>query len=435
MLQSGNFRVRGRTFCFVLAVLLIGGGCSDLQKQDSGSLLDPEPPTTLPAFAAASDCNGPYDCKLPNPYPCKNAADPGANRLAHKYDSTDCTFAIASNTVLYDGFGNARGTVTSTQIRINYGLRKRLPNGSTVVYAFAVGTTNGAASGWVREADVTESLSHMGTVNARNPGNGDYVALWRLTGGTAPVNAFYKDMVLHNDHNPCTHLPKHYLLRPGNVVNLLYNLPGMGGVADDTYLVETGDVFRRSKDVAVRQIAFYHKDAPLNGAPFGYMEFMYGHVNGRYGWIAREAVTTDPVGTVIVDSNNSLNDASVAQFSASSSWTFSSGTKEYYGDGYYYASTAATSDAATFWFYLPSAQTRTVDAWWTTYSNRSSAAPFIAYDANGAELGRASVDQRVNGGQWNALGTWSFSAGWNRIVLSRWTGSGSYVVADAVKIR
>ncbi|HEV2146112.1 MAG TPA: hypothetical protein VGR37_01710 [Longimicrobiaceae bacterium] len=411
------------------AIVLLGAaGCSE---RDGGELLSPGPP----ASATSADCDGAYNCKLPNPYPCKDPADPGANRLAHRYNSEDCHFKIAANTVLYDGFGNARGTVTDAEVRINYGQRKRLPNGTVVVYVFAVGTTSGAASGWVREADVTESLAYMETVNATNPGNGDYAALWRLTGGPTPVRAFYDDMVLHNTHRPCSHLPKHYLLRPGNVVNLLYNLPGMGGVADDTYLVETGDVFRRSQGVLLRDIPFYHKDSPLNGEPFGYMQFMYGHVNGRYGWIARDAVTTDPVGTVIVDSNNSFNNTSVAQFQASTGWTFSSGTKEYYGDGYYHAPTGATSDAATFWFYLPSAQTRTVDAWWTTYANRSSTAPYIAYDANGTEVGRVSVDQKVNGGKWNRLGTWSFTAGWNRIVLSRWTTSGSYVIADAVKIR
>lgn len=431
MRNNGTSSGAVRIVSFALMLLVTAVGCSEDHQGGSASPVAPE----SPVLATSSDCNGPYDCKLPNPYPCKDPNDPGANRLAHKYNSEDCHFTIASNTVLYDGFGNTRGTVTDAQIRINYGQRKKLPNGTVVVYAFAVKTENGYASGWVRESDVTESLSHMGTVNAQNPGNGDYVALWRLTGGPTPVNAFYSDMVLHNTHRPCTHLPEHYLLRRGNVVNLLYNLPGMGGVADDTYLVETGNVFRRSKDVALREIAFYHKDSALNSAPFGYMQFQYGHVNGRYGWIAREAVTTDPVGTVIVDSHNTLNDTTVAKFQVSSSWTLSSGTTEYYGKGYYYASTAATTDAATFWFYLPSAQTRTVDAWWTTYTNRSSTAPYIAYDANGTELGRVSVDQRVNGGQWNRLGSWNFTAGWNRIVLSRWTTSGSYVIADAVKIR
>jgi hypothetical protein len=388
-----------------------------------------------PRMAVAAECDGSYNCKLPNTYPCQDPNDPGANRLAHRDNPADCRFNIRSGTVLRDGFGNARGTVTDGAVRINYGQRKRLPSGTVAVYAFSVGTTNGAASGWIHEADVTESLAHMGTVTLANPGNGDYVTPWRLTGGTAPVNAFYGDMVLHNTHKPCGHLPVHYLMRSGNVVNVLYNLPGLGGVSNDTYAVGTGDVFRRSYDVTVRSVPFYHKDAPLNGAPFGYMDFMYGHVNGRYGWVARDAVTSDPPGTVIVDSNNALNDAAVAKFQVSASWTFSSGTTEYYGDGYYHAPTGSVSDPATFWFYLPAPATRTVDAWWTTYANRSSGATYIAYNASGAELGRASADQKLNGGKWNQIGSWSFSAGWNRVVLSRWAASGAYVVADAIKVR
>jgi len=44
-------------------------------------------------------------------------------------------------------------------------------------------------------------------------------------------------------------------------------------------------------------------------------------------------------------------------------------------------------------------------------------------------------EEQVNGGKWNTLGTWSFTAGWNKAVLSRWTTEGYYVVADAVRIR
>lgn len=49
--------------------------------------------------------------------------------------------------------------------------------------------------------------------------------------------------------------------------------------------------------------------------------------------------------------------------------------------------------------------TGTVDAWWTDLANRSITAPYVAYDAEGVEVGRASVNQQVNGGKWNTLGT------------------------------
>jgi N-acetyl-anhydromuramyl-L-alanine amidase AmpD len=138
---------------------------------------------------------------------------------------------------------------------------------------------------------------------------------------------------------------------------------------------------------------------------------------------------------IIVDSNNNNNDTSKGYIEVSANWTGSNATSGYYGTGYYYASTEAVSDPANFWFYLSTAQTRTIDAWWTSGSNRSSTAPYIAFDANGNKLGSVSVDQTINGGKWNQLGSWSFSAGWNRIALSRWTTAGYVVIADAVRIR
>lgn len=139
--------------------------------------------------------------------------------------------------------------------------------------------------------------------------------------------------------------------------------------------------------------------------------------------------------SIIVDSNNANNNSSQAQMSVSGNWQSSAGTPGYYGSGYWFAPTAAISDAAEFWFYLPSAGTKTIDAWWTSGSNRAPSAPFIAYNASGVEVGRVNVNQQVNGGAWRTLGTWSFSAGWNRVVLSRWTTSGYVVIADAVRVR
>jgi len=138
--------------------------------------------------------------------------------------------------------------------------------------------------------------------------------------------------------------------------------------------------------------------------------------------------------SIIIDSNNNNNDGTQAKFEASGNW-ISGSSSGYYGTGYYYASTEAISDPATFWFYLPAAATRTVDAWWVAGSNRSSTAPFIAWDANGNKLGTVYADQTINGSKWNQLGSWAFSAGWNKIQLSRWTTAGYVVIADAVRIR
>jgi N-acetyl-anhydromuramyl-L-alanine amidase AmpD len=138
---------------------------------------------------------------------------------------------------------------------------------------------------------------------------------------------------------------------------------------------------------------------------------------------------------IIVDSNNANNDPAVASLELTGAWTAASSTPGYYGSGYYHANTEAASAPATFWFHLGAAGTRTVEAWWTAGSNRSTTAPFVAYNAAGAEVGRRSVNQQTSGSQWVALGTWSFSAGWNKVVLSRWTTEGSVVIADAIRVR
>ena len=138
---------------------------------------------------------------------------------------------------------------------------------------------------------------------------------------------------------------------------------------------------------------------------------------------------------IVVDSNNARNDALVARSAVSANWTAATATSGYYGTGYYYASVAKVSDTADFWFYLPEDATRTIDAWWTQGNNRSSAAPFLIENAAGTQLGRVSVNQLVDGGKWNTLGTWTFTRGWNRIRLSRWASNGTVVIADAVRIR
>ncbi|MCE9577977.1 MAG: N-acetylmuramoyl-L-alanine amidase [Deltaproteobacteria bacterium] len=140
-------------------------------------------------------------------------------------------------------------------------------------------------------------------------------------------------------------------------------------------------------------------------------------------------------GAIIVDSNNANNTASVARIELTGTWTSASSTPGYYGSGYWFADTSATAAPATFWFYLDAAGSHAVDAWWTAGPNRAAAAPFIAFNAAGSEVGRVTKDQRASGSKWTPLGTWSFTKGWNKIVLSRWTTAGAVVIADAVRVR
>ncbi|MBX7101181.1 MAG: N-acetylmuramoyl-L-alanine amidase [Myxococcaceae bacterium] len=138
---------------------------------------------------------------------------------------------------------------------------------------------------------------------------------------------------------------------------------------------------------------------------------------------------------LIIDSNNAHNDKAKGYAQVSSKWTSTSLTSGSYGNGYFFGATESVSDGFTFWFHLSAPAKKTVDAWWTAGTNRSTAAPFMAFDASGRKVGDVKVNQRVNGGGWRTLGAFQFQAGWNKVVLSRWAAKGSVVIADAVRLR
>jgi hypothetical protein len=139
-------------------------------------------------------------------------------------------------------------------------------------------------------------------------------------------------------------------------------------------------------------------------------------------------------GGLVVDSNNGRNDTERAYLEVAETWTATDLTPGFYGTGYYFAGTEAVCDPARFWFYLDEAGEKTIEGWWTAGGNRSARAPFIAFDADGNEVGIAHANQQERGSRWVELGTWQFSAGWNQIVLSRDT-DGDVVIADAIRVR
>ncbi|MBJ6760819.1 hypothetical protein JGU66_08585 [Myxococcaceae bacterium JPH2] len=146
--------------------------------------------------------------------------------------------------------------------------------------------------------------------------------------------------------------------------------------------------------------------------------------------------TTSSSGALVIDNNNANNDTTKGYIeTAGTSWVTSVNVSGYYGNNYLVSPTQSVSEPITFWFYLPAAATKTVDAWWTAATDRATAAPFIVWSANGTQLANVKVNQQLNGAKWNTLGTWSFAAGWNKVQLSRWTTAGAYVVADAIQVR
>ncbi|WP_455432892.1 family 10 glycosylhydrolase [Streptosporangium soli] len=120
-------------------------------------------------------------------------------------------------------------------------------------------------------------------------------------------------------------------------------------------------------------------------------------------------------------------------FTAGSAWGTSTFSAQMHGTDYRFASPVAASDPAWFAAQLPAAGNYRIEIWYPANSGYNSATPFIVATAGGNQT--INVDQRVNGGQWRTLGTFSLAAGTRNVVgVSRWTSTTGYVIADAVRI-
>lgn len=138
--------------------------------------------------------------------------------------------------------------------------------------------------------------------------------------------------------------------------------------------------------------------------------------------------------TFIIDSNNAYNQTDDYYIEVSSAWWSSTATPGYWNTGYWVAPTESVSDPASFWFRSDATRCYVVEAWWTSGSNRPASVTWLGWDEDDREVGRATVSQQTGGGQFNQLGEWTFPAGWNRVLLSRWTTGGYYAIADAVRL-
>ena len=118
------------------------------------------------------------------------------------------------------------------------------------------------------------------------------------------------------------------------------------------------------------------------------------------------------------------------QATFSGSWTLSGGPDPYAGGSVY----ASAGNASVFFRWTPDLNaggTYRVSVWWTTYSNRATAARYEVNHANGAA--EHFVDQRVNGGQWQELGIYNFAPGTAGYVELTGVATSGTLGADAVR--
>lgn len=129
--------------------------------------------------------------------------------------------------------------------------------------------------------------------------------------------------------------------------------------------------------------------------------------------------------TVIVDNADS------GLVAVNGSWQTSTGAAGYYGPDYLHDDNADKGSKTVQFTPNLAGGTYDVYAQWASHANRATNAQFIINHANGS----ASVlkNQQQNGGSWQLLGTYSFSAGTNGSVTVSNSGSDGYVVADAIQ--
>jgi uncharacterized lipoprotein YddW (UPF0748 family) len=138
-------------------------------------------------------------------------------------------------------------------------------------------------------------------------------------------------------------------------------------------------------------------------------------------------------GTVVGPASGRFSVVIDGPTAASSNWGTSSYSTQRYGADYRYASPVAASDVAWFATTIPSAGSYRVEVWYPADSGYNTSTPHLVAASGGTQT--IYVDQRVNGGQWRSLGTFTLAAGtYNVVGVSRWTSTTGYVIGDAVRI-
>jgi hypothetical protein len=113
-------------------------------------------------------------------------------------------------------------------------------------------------------------------------------------------------------------------------------------------------------------------------------------------------------------------------------WSTASTSTDKFGSDYRYHTSGTGSSTATYTPNIATAGSYRVYAWYPEGSNRTTSAPYVIRHSGVSTS--VTLDQTINGGTWNLLGTWNFAAGTAGYarVTDNFSGT-SVVMADAFK--
>lgn len=112
-------------------------------------------------------------------------------------------------------------------------------------------------------------------------------------------------------------------------------------------------------------------------------------------------------------------------------WTTGTFSGDKYGPDYRYNSTGAGNDKATWETTISAAGDYEVYVWYPQGSNRPIDVPYTVFYEGGSQT--IDINQTTNGGQWNLLGTFSFSTGTYSVEVSDDAEASKVIMADAVR--
>ncbi len=144
-----------------------------------------------------------------------------------------------------------------------------------------------------------------------------------------------------------------------------------------------------------------------------------------------------PISSEIIIPSEIIIDDTDAGFSTSFSqdaWRqYTKDEGQHYGNSHYYnRRTGSGQDMATWSFTVPEPGNYDVYAWWWEADYRPSDVPYTVNHFYGSRTVR--MDQRVNGGQWNLLGTFYWRDEGSVVVSDDVSSGGRDIVADAIRL-
>ncbi len=292
---------------------------------------------------AACVCRGSlYNCQFPNNQPGRNRyLPPAAIRALRAVTGPKARveiiekvgkWGVETDTPIYDGAGHARGRVFGACysfaggevrkderghpcVKVNFGQLKVMQvDGSSerrqYVYAFDVTISpsprpgNAGGSSWIPAASIRESAFQRYDTPPRGSPSfatteyvvksaSDYGCTQDGYDSTRCLPPWAQLKIRPRSGPLVSEKARDYMLRDGNTLNLAYQTPLLGGAATDTFLVAPSSLaFQRVRSIdpdrrTLLRISLFE----LNGVrPVRTMIFVFGRVEGRYGWVAAEAL-------------------------------------------------------------------------------------------------------------------------------------------------